>query len=358
MKKILIYITNLGLGGAERVASNLANYLIHNEYEVVILNERKRTKEYELDCNIKRIMLPLREEKGRIANMVDRILDIRKVFKAERPDLVLAFAGKCNIRSILAKTGLHIPLIVSVRSDPHREYAGKIKGSIARFLFRFADYAVFQTEDAKKFFSKKTQKKSVILLNPLNDKFMRERYEGIRKNEIVSVGSLRPVKNQELLIKAFAKIHNIYPEMILTIYGEGELREKLESLAKELGISQKVFMPGNSDTIYEDIYKSRIFVLPSNSEGMPNALMEAMSLGLACISTDCPCGGPRTLIQDGENGLLVPVGDVEMMAKALEKVLSDTNFEETLGKNAEKIQKICDSKTVLGMWRSIIEMFL
>ena len=111
-------------------------------------------------------------------------------------------------------------------------------------------------------------------------------------------------KNQKILIEAFSKIEGAYPEYELIIYGEGSLRETLEKQVRDLGIEQKVKLPGNDANVLEKIRDAGIFVLSSNYEGMPNALIEAMALGIPSISTDCPCGGPKTLVQPYINGLL------------------------------------------------------
>ena len=166
--------------------------------------------------------------------------------------------------------------------------------------------------------------------------FVKEPYIGKHEKEIVSVGRLNIPKNFPLLIRAFAKISEKHQDYILKIYGQGGLLESLKKLTRELGVEEKVEFPGYVNDIPKVLQKASLFVLSSHYEGMPNALAEAMSLGLPCISTDCPVGGPRFLINEEENGILVPVDDDDALADAIERVLNNEDLKEKLGKNFKR----------------------
>jgi glycosyltransferase involved in cell wall biosynthesis len=183
-----------------------------------------------------------------------------------------------------------------------------------KYLYKKADGFVFQTEDAAKYFEGIIKCDSKIIPNPINPKFIKEPYKGEREKNIVTVGRLESQKNQKMLIEAFGKIESKYPEYSLLIYGDGSKKEELQDLIKEKGLENKVILKGKIDDVENVIDKAKMFVLSSDYEGMPNALMEAMALGLPCISTDCPCGGPRYLMENGKSGLLVPVGNSDAMA--------------------------------------------
>lgn len=354
-KTIAFYISSLTAGGAERVISNLANEFAAQGYEVFMLTDSMEDKEYHrLDGRVRRVVLPKSEENGRIANAIGRIQKLRSAVKETRASVLVSFIGKSNIRAVLATRFLKTGVVVSVRSAPAREYPTRLMRMLAKVLFRMADGIVFQTEEARQFFSKGIKRKSAVLMNPLHPDFMRERYTGGRKQEIVTVGRLHSVKNHEMLIAAFAAVSGDYPALTLRIYGDGDRKEKLRSYIDELHMQGRVVLEGDRDGVAERIEASRIFVLSSNVEGMPNALLEAMALGLACISTDCPCGGPRTVIRDGENGLLIPVGDTEALENAIRRILSDPDLEERLGRHAAEIRQELAPERVNKMWMDYI----
>jgi glycosyltransferase involved in cell wall biosynthesis len=189
-----------------------------------------------------------------------------------------------------------------------------------------------------------------VIRNPMSAKFFRPRFGGEREKTIVAVGRPVDYKNHRLLIEAFARIASDYPQYRLIIYGEGELRETLVKEVAELGLAERIQLPGNSEQIEEDIYRAMIYVLPSDFEGSPNSLIEAMLLGLACISTDCPCGGPAELITHGENGLLTPVGDVAKLAENLRYLLDNPHLIENFGRAAQALQELYEPQAVYETW--------
>lgn len=175
-----------------------------------------------------------------------------------------------------------------------------------------------------------------------------------RSNEIVAAGRLNNQKNFSILIRAFSKLATRFPEHKLVIYGEGEKRNELFQLIKEKQLSERIFLPGNVEDIGDKMRKACMFVLSSDFEGMPNALMEAMALGLPCISTDCPVGGPRFLIDSGENGILIPTGNEEALVNAMEQILRDPREADVMGKKAHAIIDKCNPNRVYKQW----EMFV
>ena len=192
-------------------------------------------------------------------------------------------------------------------------------------------------------------------MNAINKEFITAEYSGPRNKQIVSSGRLTEQKNHALLIKAFAGITAKYPAYKLVIYGDGPLRKDLELLASNLGIADKVSFPGYTTEIRKKIERSSLFVLSSDFEGMPNALMEAMALGVPCISTDCKGGGARFLIKNGTNGLLTPIGDVEALQTAMEKILSDQFFADNLSHNAHKLCETHSPEKIYAEWENLIK---
>lgn len=359
-KKIAFYINGLGRGGAERVTVNLARHFVSKGYEVLLVTSRYCEDEYEQPQGTRRIISETIEPGSRnpVSYFYRRFQTIRKIWKTERPDVLVCFIGKCNVIGLLTSWGLGFPVFVSVRSDPRQEYASRLMKMLSKTLFGKARGIIVQTQEAKDYFPRFMQKKTVILPNSLEKRFIKPRFEGIRKNEIVSVGRLDENKNQKLLIDAFAAIAADYPEMVLKIYGDEthdvSTKDALEIQIQRLHLEGRVMLMGRRSDIPEQIYESRIYVLTSNFEGMPNALLEAMSLGLACISTDCPCGGPRTVIRDGENGLLIPVGDEEALEQAFRRILDDGAFEKFLGENAHRLGEQLTPQRVNESWEQFL----
>jgi len=222
---------------------------------------------------------------------------------------------------------------------------------------KLADGFVFQTEDAKLFYSKLLKGRGVVIPNPLFVEGMPEPYLGTREQRIVTAGRLVDQKNQKMLIEAFSIIASDYPNYILDIYGEGPNRSLLQNLILSKQLQDRVFLKGNVPDILERIKKASCFVMSSDFEGMPNALIEAMALGLPCISTDCPCGGPKELISDGLNGMLVKVGNVDNLADCLRRLLSNEKMANEMGSNAVKVREKLDAGKVVNDWNDYFMNF-
>ncbi len=356
-KKIMLYCSSLVKGGTERVVVNLAGYLAAHGMQVVLVTQYCHQDEYELPGGVNRIQSELTEEEKtskRVGNFFARLRKLRGIIKEERPGCILSFIGKNNFMALLASFFTGIPVVVSVRGEPACEYASGAMRFLAKTLFVKASGIILQTNEAKAFFPRYLQKKAVILKNPLNPDFIREPFAGKRSGQIVSVGRVDGNKNHEMLIRAFAQVAEEFPETTLAVYGEGECRESLKELAAQLGLSQRISLPGAVSDVPDRIMQSSVFVLCSNSEGMPNALLEAMCLGIPCISTDCPCGGPAELISDGENGFLIPVGDTKALADRLRLLLADEKKAAGMGKRAAALLEDYKPETVNRQWQEYL----
>lgn len=322
--RILFYINAIHQGGAERVMVNLAKQFAEKGDEVCLVTSLHENWEYPVSEHVRRISF---EEKGYVKEgfvkqNIQWIKKLRKVTREINPDVIISFMAEPNFRTILATWGLKCKTIISVRGEPIQEYPNKVYRMLAKSLYLFASGVVFQTEDAQKWFSGRIQKKSEIIYNQVDEKFYNCAINEERK-DIVTCGRLVELKNQKMLIDAFARISDEVAAD-LYIYGEGHLRAALESQVKRLNLEKRVFLPGDITAVEKMLSKAALFVLPSDSEGMPNALMEAMAVGVPCISTDCPCGGPRMLFQGDEEGL-IPVGDVDALAEKLREFVLDKN---------------------------------
>ena len=356
-KKIMFYISSLAKGGAQRVILNLTESLLGKEHKVTIVTTAIAENEYELPQGAGRIISDIQENEitsSRITNLKNRFMKLRNIWKSEQPDVVISFIGKNNFMAILTAWGLDIPVVTSVRGDPKEEYYSKMTKFLAKTLMGKATGIVLQTQDAREYFPKWMHKKAIILDNPLNPEFIEEYYVGERSNEIVSVGRIDSNKNQKLIIDAFCQIAEEFPDMKLVLYGDGEDREKLLAYIQSNPYKERILMPGAVNNVKERIRKAKLFVLSSNTEGMPNALMEALALGIPSISTDCPCGGPKMLMDGKENGVLVPVGDSKKMAEAMRTILGDRELWNKYSRNAYKITESLHPDTVNEKWENFL----
>lgn len=356
MKKILFYIYSLNKGGAERVLLTLAENL-KSKYEVVILTDAYDNMEYTLPQGIRRIDLNgyINQIPGVKNSSIRRLMAIRKCCKTEKPDKVISFMASSSIRAVLANLFTGRKVIVTIRSNPYDDYGNIKKRLLLQWVFLYAEKIVCQTSYQTEYFCRLLRRKCVVIPNPLFPDFFMEPYEGERDKEIVSVGRLYDYKNHKLMIHAFARVADEFPDYKMIIYGEGPYREELEKEIRLFKLEKRVFLPGDSSQVAEVIRKAALFVLPSDTEGMPNALMEAMSLGLPVISTDCPCGGPKSLIQHGEDGMLCEVGNVTDMALLMRKVLGDYKLQKKLGRNALSIRERCHIDKISEKWSHVID---
>ena len=343
--RIMLVIGALSFGGAERVMANLANYLTEQGHKVILCTLFEHETPYKIN-NAVELKQGL-AEKGKL----NSFLELRKTARTYKPDVVLSFLTQINIMTIISLLGTKIPVVVSERNDPNFEPAQKYRKILRKLTFPFAKGYVFQTKGAMEYFSPRIQKKGIVIPNPVfvGDKTKVFEFPE-RTKEFVAVGRLTEQKNYPLLLKAFAKAVKSHPEYILKIYGEGELKKELSEMIKQLQAENNIFLMGASKTIHDDISKSYGFIMSSDHEGMPNALLEAMSLGLCCIRTDCPCGGPRELIENNENGILVPVKDTRAMELAIIKIVEDQTLAKKISKKAKETKEKYNIKTIGKKW--------
>lgn len=370
-KKILFHINSLGKGGAERVVSVLSRYFVEDGYQVVIVTLWRAGEEYELSKAVRRIdlgELAAGRLGGRRLLALRRFTDLRSVIRREQPGIVISFCVKANFRSAFAMLGMRTPLLVSVRNDPKTDYAPH--AGATKWMEKKACGCVFQTEEARQFFSPAFQKKSRVIWNPIDEKYLlagqksqmqrteNDKEQDTRLNRIVTVGRISRQKNHMLLLRAFCRVRNQFPNMVLQIYGEeGEsgVKEELESYIADNKLEEQVLFMGQNSRLEKELKDAALFVLPSDYEGMPNALMEAMVLGLPVIATDCPCGGPAALIEDGVSGLLVPVGDEDRLAEAMARLLGERELARSMAENAAKVAERVSPLRIYKEWKEYVE---
>lgn len=349
-KRIVFFIGTLGNGGAERVISILTRHLVEMGYPIEIVLYYDSVPFYEIHPDV-RITYVERESQSR--NLVKNTLWLRRYF-VENADVVVSFLAQFNMLALTALFGTGIPAIVADRNDP-RHMPKQPPLRVARnLLYHLADAVVVQTQHNKSYFSSVLQKKSRIIYNPVD--LQEKRGLALRtekKRRIVSSARLMKQKNQLMLIDAFAEVKKDFPDYTLTIYGEGPFRTKLEKRIEELGLQNSVMLPGKVLNIFECIADADLFVLSSDYEGMPNALIEAMCLGLPVISTNV--SGATDLIEDGKNGLLTYVGDTGSLAECMKRMLENPELRQNCAQEAIRINELLRTDNVLHQWLACID---
>lgn len=352
LRKIVFIISSLGSGGAERVVCSLANELTERGYQIEIILVANGHMAYNLSDKVKLVCLSCEERHmglNGLQRTFKRIAEIRKAIKQSRADVAVSFMSDTNIDVCFAACGLKTKVIVSERNDPAIDPASRMKRILRKIAYCRGNGFVFQTPDAQAYFSHRIQKHSCIILNPLTSELPIP-YEGDREKRIVAVGRLTKQKNYPMLFGAFSEFIRTKPEYILEIYGEGPLENDLQADLRRKNLHNRVVLKGFCKDVHQQIRTAAFFVMTSDFEGMPNALIEAMALGLPCISTDCPCGGPRMLIHHGENGLLIPVKDQQALVNAMYQMAHDPKAAAQMGRNACRIKEQVQLDTITDQW--------
>lgn len=345
--KVLFFVGQLKQGGAERVVSIISNKLVERGFDVEILSYYDSEINYYFDSRIK-ITKVIKESKTN--NLIKNTNWLKNYFK-NNSDIIISFMAPFNILSLWANRNNDVSIIVSDRNDPRRVPSNIILRVIRNKLYKKANYVVVQTEHNKEYFSNLNN--VVVINNPIDLKELASKALNTSKeNKIVSIGRLMPQKNHIMLINAFnefVKKHNDYK---LVIYGEGSYRTELEKKIKELNLSDSILLPGETTNILNEILDAKLFVLSSNYEGMPNALVEAMCLGLPCISTKV--SGANELIKNKENGLLIDINNTNQLLELMKLLIEDNELAIKLANNATKLNQELNVDRIVNNWIELI----
>lgn len=345
---ITFVTATLTSGGSERVMSIVANKMQERGYEVEIICLNDQIVFYPINEGIK--ITHVEVEAG-TKSLPKKLWWFRKYIQKTQPDVVIAFMVSVYTVTLLALMGIGIPVISSVRNDP--AYSNLRKKITRKLLLPRSAHVVVQTQQIKKFFNKSIQNMTTVIYNPVNEKVFKLQPSN-KENRIISVGRLYPQKDQKTMIEAFAKVSEHHPDWKLVIFGEGPERKALEKMIQDprFKIQDKVVLPGRSENIIDELNKSKIFCLSSVYEGMSNALVEAICVGLPIVTTKV--SGTEELIKNGENGFIVNIGDKDSMAKALTKIIEDENLQNQFAeKNKAQAIKF-ETNTIVNQWEVLV----
>lgn len=357
---VAMVISSMQGGGAERVMATMATYWTEREWDVTVItaDDGSLPDFYPLPDRVRRMRLGIAWNRGRLADTFLKSVrlhrQLRHAIRQLRPDAIISFMSIDNVRTLLAAAGTGIPVLVAERNDPAREPLRQPWRTMRRLLYSNAAAVVTQTEDAAMFFRPRLDATLHVIPNPVAlpppeapPPF------AVPTPCIVSVGRLYPQKGFDLLLRAFGSVADRHPEWNLLILGEGDSRTELQQLGAELGIAERIFLPGRTKDPWSILRRSEFFVLSSRYEGFPNALCEAMACGLPVIATDCR-SGPRDIITHEHDGLLVKVEDVAALASAMDRLISDPALRRRLAAEAPRIVDRFRLERVMETWENAV----
>ncbi|MBN2139775.1 MAG: glycosyltransferase family 4 protein [Desulfovibrionaceae bacterium] len=357
---IALAISRLGPGGAERVASTLANAWARagDRVDILTLEQAGIEPFFELDPLVRLHALGLAGRSAGLlsaaANNLRRVFALRRALMEIGPDVVVGFVDATNVLVLLACLGLGLPVVACERTDPAVHDPGRVWSLLRRTLYPRAAAVVVQTAAAARGLPSGLRARLEIMPNPV---LVPSRVPGpcphFPRPLVMGLGRLTREKGFDLLLRAFALVAAERPDWSLALVGDGPDREGLEALRDELGLGGRVLFSGWLADVGGCLAQADVFALPSRYEGFPNALCEAMALGLAVVAADCP-SGPAEIVVDGRNGLLVPAGDPEALAEALARLMDDEALRRALAAAAPEILERFGLERTLSRWNSLL----
>jgi GalNAc-alpha-(1->4)-GalNAc-alpha-(1->3)-diNAcBac-PP-undecaprenol alpha-1,4-N-acetyl-D-galactosaminyltransferase len=359
--KVTLVIYAMGLGGAQRVMSIVANYWATHGWDVTLitLTDSSKTSFYYLEPQIKLKQLGIIGDSPNLLTSVrtcwQRMQTLRAAIIDSKPDAIVSFLNTVNVLTLIACWNLNIPVIVSEHIYPGFTDVNKIWQLLMKLTYRHADVVTLLTENALPFYPRTRGYQSIVMPNPVVAPIAEVVTEQLLPHPtLIAIGRLHPQKGFDLAIKAFDQLRDKYPDWHLTILGEGPSRVELEALRSQLNLNDRVHLPGQVKNVNAYIRQADIFVMSSRFEGFPMALCEAMACGIAVLSTDC-LSGPREIVQDGVDGVLVEVGNLDALVTGLDSLMSNPAKRQQLAQAAPEVLERFGIERVMGNWDNAIE---
>mgnify|MGYP000894975165 CR=1 FL=1 len=351
--KVMFIIDFLGYGGASKMLTEIANNLSLKGFDVKVYGYASNSHHYNFVAGVEYIQGSPLHSNYYLRHFL-KVPQVIKMIRKIKPNVIISFMPNPNVLSIIGTRFTNIPVIISERGDP-----SIFKGIIPKikyFFYNFADVLVCQTEGAKSFFNNRIKRKSIIIPNSVTIQKTQITPIEQRRKEIAFVGRFQlSQKRQDLMVLAFKEVVKKHPEYKLVFYGDGDDIEIVKNLVRNEGLSNSVIFAGKVDNVIDIIKDAGIFVLTSDYEGIPNALIEAMCLGLPVVSTDCSPGGARLLIENNINGIIVPRGNVQSIANAVNFLIENPSEAQKMGANAQNIIERFSPEKICSLWEKVIK---
>lgn len=375
--KIIFFISSLNKGGAQRVMVNLANNFAKLGHDVGIITlASKKIDSFSLNPLIKRIELDLLSKNIGINKFFanyKRLSVLRQTLKNENPNVVVAFIHSNIVLAILASIGLPVLVFGSERNYPPSEKSVNIIWRVLRkLLYRFATGHIVQTEKTKIWLNRYSSSKNINIIpnsvvwpipdsKPYVDPFS---VLPLNRKVVLAVGTKFKQKGFDLLVQAFSKISKNHLDWDLVIIGidpmidkKNNINESIQYLAENLNVSDRVYLPGQVGNIEDWYNRADLFILSSRYEGFPNVLLEAMACGCPSIAFDCNTG-PREIIDNGINGLLIPNNDIEKLKNKMHELMLDKVLRKKISLEAVKIKEKFSDNSITIDWLNVLQKSL
>ena len=365
-KNIVIVVSAMNMGGAQRVVSILCNYWSQNGYEVTLIStfseEKINHDQLNKDVTLKYLSNNTFFPKNTALNLVWKLINLRKLIKAQNPDIVMSFLTRVNVATALSTIGIKCSLIICERSwPPFRTLSNKFFW-MYRILFKGVDRIIAQTDKSQKWLSQNFPDNVVTVIpNPMvyplplhGRSISPNSVISPKKKVILASGRLQKYKQFDVLIRAFLQIKDKHSDWDLIILGDGEERDSLNLMLVDFEMTERVYFPGRVGNMSEWYERADLFVLSSLFEGFPNVLLEAMGYGLPCISFDCDTG-PRDMIQDGVNGILVNPNEKELgRSRAMNTIISNEKFLSNISSDSILIRDKYSIDNIRLQWNEVL----
>lgn len=352
MSKLFISCCSLSSGGAERVLSILSKPFADHYDDVQYIMWYDNPVFYDIDKRVKIVCL---EKEAGSRSTLKRMAWFRKYVNVQKPDLVLALSAPFNMLTLASLLGTSHKIVAAERVDPRSFRWGKHLEILRNLLYHKATGILAQTEYCKDYFKGSLYKKTDVIFNPviMPEEMIGSAIRTEKKKVIATAARLAPQKKQDMIIRVFAKFHESHPDYSLKIFGEGAERENLTKLASDLGIANYVELPGSVKDLWVRLQSTNMFVMTSLFEGMSNSMIEAMCLGVPCISTKV--SGAVDLIDSGKNGVLIELNDENALYDAMMRIADDSDYASSVANEGAKLYDVLNVDTISQQWVSYID---